>query len=395
VRGAVATRDREVLRTLAGGDIAELPPPTLELLTFTLEAFGEADEAVALARRALDRHPDNARLHRSLCNRLVPTPLPLYGRSERRRGREALTHARAAVAIEPDNAMSHFFLGVLLIQLGDMGAAIGPLERADELSELTDWPRVALAFARGYVAPNDPDVVAELQELHAEGQPPMQRFWIAESLTTALEVQGRRGEALDVARSMFDVEIDWSDNMRRVYLGSTFGTAYSLAAQLGRPDEALAAFEIARTRGFDDPVTFSRFLSTADVSRVEDPEVVKRLREIALELAETGIDVEPESTEAWDSLGLALLRLEDYEEALDAFTVAVDVDRGATNVTNWLAQSICWSEMGNEEQASLWFERARPHLDGTIDRALTSWQTGLARQAAERLGVSVPARSVR
>jgi len=139
----------------------ELDPELAEahvLLADTLQKQWQWAEAEAQYKRALELKPNDATAHLGLANWLLCQgrteeaqawaqrgreldPLGVSGVSigwilfQARRYDEAIHELRSALAVQPDNAMAHWFLGFVLVADGKPEEAIPVLEKAVSLSD--------------------------------------------------------------------------------------------------------------------------------------------------------------------------------------------------------------------------------------------------------------------
>lgn len=140
-RAVVASIPTQVL--LSEAAISARKPPaemrTWELLSkahmafyrFTRESLAEAEE---LAGRALAMEPDNARAHAILAAVLGHLPYVLGMRDAAGSARKAVTFAERAIALDPDDEMAWWALGVAVGDLGNTGQAIAHFRRAIEIN---------------------------------------------------------------------------------------------------------------------------------------------------------------------------------------------------------------------------------------------------------------------
>jgi tetratricopeptide (TPR) repeat protein len=101
------------------------------MLSTVLDENGDADEAVAVARLAVDRLPAAADAH---CNLGIAL-------GKNRQFDEAIAAYNSAIEIDPTYAQAYCNLGLTLWNTGDFTSAAAALQRGHELgSRFSDWP---------------------------------------------------------------------------------------------------------------------------------------------------------------------------------------------------------------------------------------------------------------
>lgn len=115
-------------------------------------------------RGALERARDHAlRAHEISPDHRIALEMLVQLESQLGRSREALAHARAALEREPEDAQLHYLLGIAQLGAGDAGAAASALERATALDPTRSPAHAALALAR--LAQGDEDgAIASFRE---------------------------------------------------------------------------------------------------------------------------------------------------------------------------------------------------------------------------------------
>lgn len=135
----------------------ELKPnnvPAIRGLAFWLVCEGRAEEGVAWDQRARELDPMNV-------GGLVSDGFLLF---QARHYHEAIQILRDALAVEPDNAVAHWFMGYNLIAKGQSEQAIPELEKAVQLSDRS--PAVIGVLIRAYAhAGRRADALRMLNEL--------------------------------------------------------------------------------------------------------------------------------------------------------------------------------------------------------------------------------------
>jgi serine/threonine protein kinase len=139
-------------------------------------------------------------------------------------------------------------------------------------------------------------------------------------------------------------------------------SAWALVGELAanQPDDAAAAFMKALTarrwlaeRPGARPRDLSElawFLSTCPDERFREPAG-------AVAAAQSATNAAPQDARPWTRLGVALCRAHDWQAAVDALERAERLKRGGER-TNWLFLALAYRELGDEEAARRWREKA-------------------------------------
>jgi serine/threonine protein kinase/tetratricopeptide (TPR) repeat protein len=126
VRDALVSGDRKALSKLVASEwLDDLPQPTLVLLGEALRSTGEAEQAIALLRRAQRRHPEHFWVNFWLAFCLHWSQPP--------RTEEAIRFYSAALALRPDSGVVHVHLGLAFVEKGAENEAFATFQRAVEL----------------------------------------------------------------------------------------------------------------------------------------------------------------------------------------------------------------------------------------------------------------------
>lgn len=250
---------------------------------------------------------------------------------------EALGAYAQAAAQTPDDVWHWYNQGNVLVMMEEYGRAIAPLKRALELddSNARCWARLGKAYRQL-------DRLEEsLEACHRAAALAEQQPWAWSELGATLEGLGRHVDALD---------------------------AYRKAVELS-----------------DDP--FYTYKQTDLLSQIGK-------NQTACELLEAALQREPDNAQLWGKYGQALRRMRRLDEALVAYSRAIDLD--ALDAWAWGGRGLTLGEFGkhgealesfdkalalNQEDPWLWYNRAeellalnRPH------EALDSLQQALKRR---------------
>ncbi len=375
--GAIDEAERLLL------DVLELAPGrgrALALLYEIRKAQGKADAALALIRRLVALEPN----HFWATNELTVLLLARGNIAEAER------HARNAVRIAPENAQSHYLLGMVLTEANRPAVAEFHYYRALKLS-----------------GTRDSSVLANLALcLKNQGKMPEARALYEESLAAAPDTLhtlmglARLEEAdrhLDAALALLDrAEALSADNpnillLRAVVLGRQGETAAALASlehlaaakptfapaellekgrlldRMGRYDEAFAAFDAGKERL--RTITGQTYLAanaTAQAGRLRQFFVGKRLAQLPRAHARTDV-AQPLFVLGFPRSGTTLL-----EQTLSAHTrIAAGDELPFINEIADLMPRLLESPLGYPEAlAELWMSDHRDDLDNLRDHYL-------------------------
>ena len=99
----------------------------------------------------------------------------------------------------------------------------------------------------------------------------------------------------------------------------------------------------------------ARLLATVADPRLRDPQR-------AVELARQAIEMDSDIPEPWGTLGVALYRTEEYEDAIDALLESVDrQDDGPAN--DWFFLAMAYWQTDRPDEAQEWYGRAVDWLE--------------------------------
>ncbi|CAN5871949.1 serine/threonine-protein kinase [soil metagenome] len=215
-------------------------------------------KAIELERRALAIDPDLADAHIWLGSGLLTLGLV----------DEAIVEIREAIRLEPDNGQAHQGLArALWVGKGDFAAAIPEFERAIELNPEAGYSYLQLSLLLAWEgetgrAEEFSRRAVDLQEQYISGNAGLQIVGAHARLGYVYYLQGRHADALkEYEREL--AFINSSDHALRertnIELGVRVGAAYhrqGRAEDAARHfDRALKAFDARVARGADDPAT--------------------------------------------------------------------------------------------------------------------------------------------
>ena len=108
-----------------------------------------------------------------------------------------------------------------------------------------------------------------------------------------------------------------------------------------------------------------------------------------MELARKAVACVPDDGVSWNTLGVALCRAGDWQEALRALEKSLELSDGGaaadwSSCANWLFRTVACCHLGEEERARAWFEKAEAWIreHGPADEELARFRA----EAAELLG---------
>jgi tetratricopeptide (TPR) repeat protein len=92
---------------------------------------------------------------------------------------------------------------------------------------------------------------------------------------------------------------------------------------------------------------------------VLDPEAEEYDPQEATELALRGVGLAPANTYLWNTLGLALVRSQRWDEAVEALEKSIALDSGKGGAEDWYFLAMAWHGKGDLTRARECHERAR------------------------------------
>jgi len=293
----------------------------------TFHRLAAYESPVTLWQDAVLRQPDDAMSHYNLGVALLDAHRPA----------EALPHFERTVALEPDHGQALDNLGAALNALGRPQDAIAPLEAALRLDPQDGFAHLNLTAAllktgRPPAAREHLDrAVALLQDEPA--------FDVQLNLARALLETGRADEALGHVERALRLRPD--DGDARLVLGTCL-------LRLGRPGDAVAQLERAVAAKPDD-VDGLNNLGGARIATGDAPGAVVLFRRIAA--------LRPDDARVEGNLGAALLQVDRTEEAIAHLQRAIALQPGYATARFNLATAL--SNLGRAHEAI-------PHFDALV-----------------------------
>jgi len=171
--------------------------------------------------------------------------------------------------------------------------------------------------------------------------------WSLHGIAGIRRARGNMEDALELARQAF--ELDPSQN---VFLNSFI----AMAAETGSEEAILDAQRILEERAPGNAEALNSFSWGLALTASEDP----RLLELAVEMGESALELEPDNADAWNTLGVARYYAGDLEGAVHAL---LESERLMPEILNWLFLAMARHDLGDDAVARIWYERAVSWLD--------------------------------
>jgi tetratricopeptide (TPR) repeat protein len=311
------------------------------------------------ARAAIEAHPRSSKL----CAKLSDA-LRHLGRLD-----DALLASERAIELDPDRSGSHLERGNALDALGRHKDALAAFDRALAIEQSTvgHYNRGNALWSLRRV---EESLAAYDRALELDPSDP--------------DCHGNRGDAL-VALERFEEAVAAFD--RALTLDPTnldYHEKRGFALQsAGRIAEAVGAFE--RALELDPRSTYA--MAGAAWWRATSSDASVRDAPRAVALARTVVELAPEYGNAWNTLGVALYRAEEWQAALSALQRSMQLRSGG-DAYDWYFMAMLDARAGRGDQARAWFDRAvawtQEHLPDAEDLAR------FRSEAEEALGSSDP-----
>jgi serine/threonine protein kinase/Flp pilus assembly protein TadD len=287
---------QDELRRLADSiDVRTHHPATLGILASTLLQVKQFDSAVRVMREAQSVYPGDYWLNIKLGVALGFQKDP-----------DGLRYLTAAVAIRPNSAHAYCLIGLVCRAQGKLPEAAGAFRRATELD------------------------------------PTSSRFHNLLGMT--LHRQGKLPEAIAAYR-------------RVVALNPKYPGAYAdLASALNSQkkfDEAIPCYGKAIEIDPNSPSTHNELawiLATC-------PEVGLRDSKRSVPLAKRAVELKPEVSTFWNTLGAAHYRAGDWKEAVAALQKSMELRNGG-DAFDWFFLAMARRRIGEKDKAREWYDRA-------------------------------------
>jgi serine/threonine protein kinase/Flp pilus assembly protein TadD len=360
---ALQTSDWKALEQVVEEATTAWQPPSV-LLRLALKASPGSPIRLKLLRRICRAYPGDFWSYDALaCNLHY-----FHSQSE-----EAIRYYTAALALRPHNPAECVNLGNALSRTGDLDGAIAAYREA--LDGHPDYVKARLPLAEALERKGDLDgALAELREAARFANHASSHLLLGNVLFRS----GRRDEAIASYRKAIALD----PNSRTAHYN--LGTA--LLEKKEGQEEAVASFQsvIAGARrdielhptDSDSHNTLAWILVTCPYAPLRDPvEGVKQARK-AVELA-------PNDSLHWNTLGAAQFRAGNWKEAVAALEKSIQLRGGSSY--DWFFLAMARWQLGDKETARQDFARAVQWMDKNMP---TGKELGRFRaEAAELLGI--------
>lgn len=315
------------------------------------EENGAYEAAIEAYRRAADRHTADADRALSLA-RLAD----LYRRLER--DEAAIDAYRSVVQLTPAYAPAWHQLGQLYLRLERVDEALTPLKRAVELDPTDGWSHHRLGYV--YAEQGEPDrAIAHYRQAVERHQSDEERAAAWYQLGRLYQEHQRDDEAIEAYEQTLALEPERAAAWERLA---------DLHRRQNRPDEAIETYREAIEL---DPAPAWPYhkLGLIYADRGETETAIHYYRQ-AIDRHRTG----PDRAVSWNNLGNACKSLNRYDEAIEAYRRALELDPACPWPYHNLA--FVYAEQGLYDQAIPLYRRAIEQQPLDRSRAV-SWD-GLA-----------------
>jgi eukaryotic-like serine/threonine-protein kinase len=298
-RAAASARDVEALKRLAN-EARGLELPAVSACALAVAVMGNAPaEAAALLRQARRQHPADFWLNLEL-----GASLNVLSRSDPATLAEAAGAFWAAIALRPDNAGAHVYLGNVLGYQGDRAGAVACYKKAIELD-----PKNGTALINLGTMLREPGNRAEADAYYKKAiELNPNNAWIHNNLGGVLAGHGDRDWAVECFR-------------KAIELDPKFGVALNnLGYELARQGDLAGAFACFKKANELDPKYGNAHNTLGLVLKDQD-----KLNEAIAEFREA-VRLDPLFAAAHYNLGNALNAKKDLNGAAAAYRKAIEID---------------------------------------------------------------------
>ncbi len=240
----------------------------------------------------------------------------------------------------------HEWKGRALCSLGDVRGGCGEFDRALELGGRGADLYWAAALTRYETGRRD-DSLAVLERAAEEEAETPHMLNLRGAL---LLLEGRYAEALPVIERALEAlpgRVDAMSNRAAALSG------------MGRDADAIAAYEAVLAAHPDSPLAVNNLAAT--LLSVKDQGLRDPAR--ALVLARRAVALTPDAASHWSTLGSALCRNGNWQEAFDALEKAMDMSGGG-EATEWLLAAMALHHLGRADEARELYDRAVRSMEG-------------------------------
>jgi serine/threonine protein kinase/Flp pilus assembly protein TadD len=323
-------------------------------LAKALQDTKQLDEAIREFRKAIEVDPRGAWTHANLGNALLET----------KQLDEAIREFHAAIELDPKDAAFHYNLGAALVDTKQLDEGIREFRKTIELDPSSAWAHNILGVALREAKQLD-EAIHEFRktiELDPKYAAPHN------NLGNALLDTKQLDEGIRELRKA--IELDPKDFTAHINLGlglvqqAKFGeavTEYREAIRL-QPDDARHYYGLAW------------LLATCADPQFRDPQQ-------AVALAKKAVQLEPQSGNNWNTLGVALYRAGQFAEAIPALERGLREQKGQNDAYSLFFLAMCHHRLGAatkarecRERAANWFQKHKSELTADGIRELSEFQ---------------------
>ncbi len=344
LREAFARGEMEVLHWIAESDFAMQPPGTIELLGFALQRLGDKDKAREVYQAGIELYPNHFGLRYRLGRMLLPVGI---GSAPAVDLNEGMAHVQAALSLRPDSNILRFHLGRYLdkLQLPDQS-----LRQFEILARRTpDDVRVQYHRAAALLNSGNPERAMPLFE---ELIPIKTPRWLSPFSTAGT------GQCLALLGQ---------PKLAAEHLESALETGFSTTAWRNELVELYSDraenLEAVVERMFAKFSYDSELLNNFAWTLIMENRTPKNLA-LAVRLADQAVEVESREAIFWNTLGVGLYYVGDYEAAIEALSNSISY--GGWNVYDSLVMSMALHDLGRTAEAEQEYQRAVEFLDNSI-----------------------------
>ena len=299
-------------------------------LAASLFSSGKLDESIAENREAIRSQPEYALTHNNLGNVLL----------EQGKENEAITEYREAIRLQPELSAAHSNLGNALCKQGKLEESIAESREAIRLQPDFVAAHSNLAWAL--------EVQGKLEEAIAETREAirLQPELAVEhcNLSLVLQKQGKIDEAF--ANAIEAVRLDPKNAKFHINLGVVLMV-------LKKEDEGITEFREAVRLKPNEPLALKNLalaLTNKSWQLSTDTDPTKRDPHKAVELAREAVELNPQSANNLNNLGVALYRADQWQESVDTLEKADSMIAGGDREHRMFLAMAHW-QLGNREIA--------------------------------------------
>ena len=285
---------------------------------------GNPAEAAQALEAALEMEPGNASVQMMLGRALT-----LASRPE-----EAISHLRVVVEEQPETLLAHRYLGAALLAAGRYEEALPVLSVA--AAARPDDVELELDFARAYHGLGQQDEAVAVLESIVDRDPSRAEAWtllgsILATQTESADAQVRAAKALDRALELRPGDMRASLELTSIYyLFRLHEDALAVLDNVVAGPSEQATLELERFR---------------HLQRMDQYEAASQAAERAIEAGA--------GPEAYYFLGFALMYLNDFDGAIQAYRTATEKDPGLSQASRELGSLLIDRQLYEEARAAL------------------------------------------